>query len=107
MPAGSAAGILLAREFRGKRHGDPPWLEDPGRHLGQQRQVEEVVGQVDDDDVGATARKPGQLPGGAETGETGTDDDDMRTRHCRHYTGKRDSRRTSHRVRAPNRASVK
>jgi hypothetical protein len=34
---------------RRQRHRHPPGIQDPGRHLGQQRQIEEVVGRVDED----------------------------------------------------------
>jgi hypothetical protein len=39
------------REGVGEGDGDAPRLEDAARHLGQQRQVEEVVGGADDHDL--------------------------------------------------------
>jgi hypothetical protein len=65
-----------ARKRRGQRDRDPPGFEDAGGHLGQQRQIEEVVGRVDDDDLGAAPGELGQLAGGRETGEAAADDDD-------------------------------
>jgi hypothetical protein len=66
----------------GQRHADPARLQDAGRDLGQQRQVEEVVGGVDQDDVGAAAGQPGEPAGRRETGEAGADDHDPGTCHA-------------------------
>jgi hypothetical protein len=72
---------LDSRQRPGQRDGDPPRLEDPGGHLGQQRQVQEVVGGVDDDDLRRAAGCLGQRAGGLEAGETGSDDDDPGAGH--------------------------
>ena len=67
----------------GDRHRHPARLEDAGGDLGQQRDVEEVVGRVDDDDLGPVACQPAQRLGGVEAGESGADDDDPRSAHTR------------------------
>src|SRR4030095_13422603 len=74
------------------------------RHLIEQRLEEMVVAPVDDGDVGIGA---GEVRCSAQAAETGADNDDVRTGHGGHYTGRRDSRRTSQRVRGPNSVSVK
>ena len=63
-----------------------------------------IVAPVDDGDVGVGA---GEACCSAQAAEAGADDDDVRTGHRGHYTGRRDSRRTSQRVRGPNSVSVK
>ena len=73
-------------------------------HLVEQRLEEMVVAPVDDGDVGIGA---GEAVCSAQAAETGADDDDVRAGHRGHYTGRRDSRRTSQRVRGPNSVSVK
>ena len=73
-------------------------------HLIEQRLEEMVVAPVDDRDVGIGA---GEARCSTQAAETGADDDDVRTGHWGHYTGRRDSRRTSQRVRGPNSVSVK
>jgi hypothetical protein len=73
------------------------------RHLVEQRLEEMVVAPVDHGDIGIGA---GEALRGAKAAETGADDDDVRAGH-RYQTGRRDSRRTSQRVRVPNSASVK
>ena len=74
------------------------------RHLVEQRLEEMVVAPVDHGDVGIGA---GEAMRGAQAAEAGADDDDVRAGHRGHHTGRRDSRRTSQRVRGPNSASVK
>jgi hypothetical protein len=79
---------------RGRQHEPYPWksrrqrdrdiarVEQAGRHLGQQRQVQEVVGRVDQHHLGPVAGEPVQFAGGVEAGEAGTDDHDSGSRHA-------------------------
>ena len=53
-------------------------LEDAARDLGQQRQVEEVVGRVEEDDL-RLGRMPLQPACGVVPGEARSDDDDSRS----------------------------
>ncbi len=69
----------------GQRHRDQARVKYPGRHLGQQRQVEEVVSRADQDDLDlirarqpappAAADYPGQRARGVKAGEAAADDD--------------------------------
>ena len=58
-----------------QRHGYPARIQDPRRHLGQQRQVQEVIGGIDQCHLDLVAGQPGQPPGGVHPGEAGPDDD--------------------------------
>jgi hypothetical protein len=60
----------------GERHGDPARIEHPGGDLGQQRQVEEVVGGVDQHDLDGVAGAPGQRARRRVPGEPAPDDHD-------------------------------
>ena len=62
-------------------HGDPPRVEHAAGHLGQQRQVEEVVGRVDQADLGGAAQPAAQRPGGVVAGEPAADDEDPAPGH--------------------------
>ncbi len=62
-------------------HGDAARLQDSGGDLRQQRQVEEVVGRVEQGDVGLVPGEPGQGAGRPVPGETGTDDHDAGSAH--------------------------
>lgn len=67
------------RQRPGQGDGDPARLQDPGGHLGQEREVEEVVGRVEQDDLGLVPYAPAERTGGLETGESGSYDNDART----------------------------
>ena len=77
---------LRPRQRPRQRHRDVPRLDDAGGHLGQQRQVEEVVLGVDDGDLGGVAESAQQPAGRGEPRETRSDDDDARP-HRRHGSG--------------------
>ncbi len=64
-----------------QRHGDPAGLQDAGGDLGQQRQVQEVVGRVQQCDVGPVAGEARQCAGSPVPGEPGADDHDVRSAH--------------------------
>ena len=49
----------------GERDRDPPRVEDAGGDLGQQRKVEEVVGGVDQHDLGRAGAAAGTAPAAA------------------------------------------
>ncbi len=60
-----------------QRHRDLARVENACGHLGQQRQVEEVVIRIDQDDLeGAVhaSADPGETTGGVQSGEAGADD---------------------------------
>jgi kynurenine formamidase len=76
---------------RASEHRDVPRLDDAGGHLGQQRQVEEVVLGVDDGDLGGVAEPAQQPAGRGEPRETRSDDDDARP-HRRHGSGQSTAR---------------
>ena len=69
-----------------QRHRDAARVKYPGCHLGQQRQIEEVVSGADQDDldlIGASPPQPsaavnrtGKRARGVEAGEAAADDDD-------------------------------
>jgi hypothetical protein len=65
----------------GQRDGDPAGLQDARGDLGQQREVQEVVGGVQQDDVGPVAGDAGEGAGSPVPGEPGTDDHDTRSAH--------------------------
>ena len=58
-----------------QRHGHPARIQDPRRHLGQQRQVQEVIGGIDQRHCDLAPGQPGQPPGGVHPGEAGPHDD--------------------------------
>lgn len=68
---------------QGPRQGDghPARLQEPGRDLGQQGQVQEVVGRVEQGDVGLVPHQLRQGAGRAVAGEAGTDDHDAGSTH--------------------------
>lgn len=85
VPPGDPAGVQIdavdlaqhqpdMREGAGEGDRDPPGLQDPGRHFGQQRQIQEVVVGIDQDDVRRAAQGAGERTGGLVTGEAGADD---------------------------------
>ena len=57
-----------------RRHGAR--VQDPGRHLWQQRQVEKVVGRIHQDDIQAALGKPSQRARGVKAREPPAGDDD-------------------------------
>jgi len=63
-----------------QRHADRARVDDPAGDLGQQWQVQEVVGRVDHDDVGRAAGAPQQPPGRLEPREAGPNDHDPHAR---------------------------
>lgn len=70
-PVGLADDHPYPGQGAGQRHRDPAGLDHPGGHLGQQRQVEEVVGRVQQHDLGTPAGQPTQRLRRVVTGETG------------------------------------
>ena len=57
---------------------DTARVDDAGRHLGQERQVEEVVGRVDHHDLGPAAGEADESTGGVVAGEARPHHDDPR-----------------------------
>lgn len=72
-----------AGQGAGQRDGDPGRFQYARRDLGQQGQVEEVVGRVDQGDVGPATGQAGQPFRRVVPGETGSDDHDTRCGHSR------------------------
>jgi hypothetical protein len=71
------------RQCRRQRHGHPGGVQQPARYLRQQRQVEEVVGGVDQGDVDVTGGQLAEPAGAVEPGEAGADDDNVSSSHIR------------------------
>ena len=61
MSSTSPSTTRTPRQARRERHRDPPRFQHAGGDLGQQRQVQEVVGGVDQHDLGG--RRPAASPG--------------------------------------------
>ena len=63
---GSGAGIW-------QRHGHPARIQHAAGHLGQQRQVQEIVGRVDQHDLDPGGLLPAEVPGQSAQGPSGVE----------------------------------